>query len=42
MDNAVNDGEPYEIEYDTKTGKIKAKGRSAGRELLMMSLAKKH
>ena len=38
---AVNDDEPYEMEYDPSNGKITARGRAAGRDLLMATLAKR-
>ena len=41
MDEGPDDNEPYSVEYCTKTGKVIAKGRRAGRELIMASLAKK-
>ena len=42
MDEGPDDDEPYSVEYCTKTGKVIAKGRRAGRELIMASLAKKN
>ena len=38
---AVDDDEPYEMEYNPSNGKITARGRAAGRDLLMATLAKR-
>lgn len=38
---AVDDDEPYEMEYNPSNGKIIARGRAAGRDLLMATLAKR-
>ena len=38
---AVDDKEPYELEYNQSNGTITARGRAAGRDLLMSILAKR-
>ena len=39
---ATDDDEPYEMEYNPSNGKITARGRAAGRDLLMATLAKRN
>ena len=38
---AVDDNEPYELEYNANNGTVTARGRAAGRDLLMSLLAKR-
>ena len=38
---AVDENEPYVLEYNPSNGKIIARGRAAGRDLLMAKLAKR-
>ena len=38
---AVDDDELYEMEYNPSNGKNIARGRAAGRDLLMATLAKR-
>ena len=38
---AVDDKEPYELEYNQSNGTITGRGRATGRDLLMSLLAKR-